>query len=104
MAFTVSERTQEIGIRMALGASRGNVARLIVRQGAMLALIGLGIGVGGAVLVGREMQNTLYGVGSLDVSVIAAVATVLFATALFASYLPARRAASIDPMQALRSE
>jgi putative ABC transport system permease protein len=104
MAFTVSQRTQEIGIRMALGASRGNVARLIIRQGAMLALIGLAIGVGGAVLVGREMQNTLYGVGSLDLSVIAAVAAVLLATALFASWLPARRAASIDPMQALRSE
>jgi putative ABC transport system permease protein len=104
MAFTVSERTQEIGIRMALGASRGNVARLIIRQGAILALIGLAIGVGGAVLVGREMQNTLYGVGSLDLSVIAAVAAVLLATALFASWLPARRAASIDPMQALRSE
>ena len=104
MAFTVSQRTQEIGIRMALGASRGNVARLIIRQGAILALVGLAIGVGGAVLVGREMQSTLYGVGSLDVTVIGAVAAVLFATALFASWLPARRAAAIDPMQALRSE
>jgi len=104
MSFTVTQRTQEIGIRMALGASRGNVARLIVRQGAVLSLVGLAIGVGGAVLVGREMQSTLYGVGSLDLAVIAAVAVVLFTTALFASYLPARRAASIDPMQALRSE
>jgi predicted permease len=104
MSFTVTQRTQEIGIRMALGASRANVARLIVRQGALLSLVGLTIGVGGAVLVGREMQSTLYGVGSLDLSVIAAVAVVLFTTALFASYLPAKRAASIDPMQALRSE
>jgi len=104
MAFTVSQRTQEIGIRMALGASRGNVARLIVRQGAVLALIGLILGVGGSVLVGREMQSTLYGVGALDMSVIGAVAAILFTTSLVASYMPARRAASIDPMQALRSE
>jgi len=104
MAFTVSQRTQEIGIRMALGASRANVASLIVRQGAVLALIGLTLGVGGSVLVGREMQSTLYGVGSLDLSVIGAVAAILFTTSLVASYMPARRAASIDPMQALRSE
>jgi putative ABC transport system permease protein len=104
MAFTVSQRTQEIGIRMALGASRANVARLIVRQGAVLASMGLVLGVAGSVLVGREMQSTLYGVGALDVSVIAAVAAILFTTALVASYLPARRASSIDPMQALRSE
>lgn len=104
MAFTVSQRTQEIGIRMALGASRANVARLIVRQGAVLAAIGLALGVGGSIAVGRQMQSTLYGVGALDVSVIASVAAILFATALIASYLPARRASSIDPMQALRSE
>jgi putative ABC transport system permease protein len=104
MAFTVSQRTQEIGVRMALGASRANVARLIVRQGAILAFAGLLLGTGGAIAVGRAMQNTLYGVGALDGGVIAAVALVLFATALFASYLPARRAARIEPMQALRSE
>ena len=89
---------------MALGASRANVARLIVRQGAVLAAIGLALGVGGSIAVGRQMQSTLYGVGALDVSVIASVAAILFATALIASYLPARRASSIDPMQALRSE
>ena len=104
MAFTVSQRTQEIGVRMALGASRANVARLIVRQGAILASAGLLLGTGGAIAVGRAMQNTLYGVGALDGGVIAAVALVLFATALVASYLPARRAARIEPMQALRSE
>jgi putative ABC transport system permease protein len=104
MAFTVSQRTQEIGIRMALGAGRANIARLIVRQGALLALIGLIFGAGGSIFVGRAMQSTLYGVAALDASVIGAVAAVLFTTALLASYLPARRAASIDPMQALRSE
>jgi putative ABC transport system permease protein len=104
MAFTVSQRTQEIGIRMALGASRGNVARLIIRQAATLALIGLLLGAVGAVLVGRAMQSTLYGVGALDLSVIAAVSAVLLLTALLASWLPARRASSIEPMQALRIE
>ena len=104
MAFTVSQRTQEIGIRMALGAIRGNVARLIIRQGATLALIGLLLGAVGAILVGRAMQSTLYGVGALDLSVIAVVSAVLLLTALLASWLPARRVSSIEPMQALRIE
>jgi putative ABC transport system permease protein len=104
MAFTVSQRTQEIGLRIALGASRNNVTSLIVGEGSILALVGLGLGIGGAVLVGRTMQSTLYGVQALDVFVIASVTGVLLATALLASYLPARRAAGIDPMQALRKE
>ena len=104
MAFIVSQRTQEIGLRIALGASRSNVTSLIVRQGTILAMIGLGFGIGGAVLVGRAMQSTLYGVATLDPFVIAAVAAILLATALLACYLPARRAAGIDPMQALRTE
>jgi putative ABC transport system permease protein len=104
MAYTVSQRTQEIGLRIALGASRNNVTSLIVGEGSALALIGLGLGIGGAVLVGRTMQSTLYGVQALDLFVIAAVAVVLLVTALIASYLPARRAAGIDPMQALRNE
>jgi len=104
MAFIVSQRTQEIGLRIALGASRSNVTGLIIKEGSILALIGLGLGIGGAVLVGRTMQSTLYGVGALDFFVIASVAAVLFATALLASYLPARRASGIDPTQALRTE
>jgi putative ABC transport system permease protein len=104
MAFTVSQRTQEIGLRIALGASRNNVTGLIVGEGSILALIGLGLGIGGAVLVGRTMQSTLYGVKALDLFVIAAVTGVLLVTALLASYLPARRAAGIDPMQALRND
>ena len=104
MTFVVSQRTHEIGLRMALGATRGNVIRLIVREGSLLALIGLGCGVGGAALIGRAMHSTLYGVEAMDLTVLASVAVVLFATALLASYLPARRAASIDPMQALRTD
>jgi putative ABC transport system permease protein len=104
MAFIVSQRTQEIGLRIALGASRSNVTSLIVRQGTILAMIGLGFGIGGAVLVGRAMQSTLYGVATLDPFVIVSVAAILLATAVLACYMPARRAAGIDPMQALRTE
>jgi putative ABC transport system permease protein len=104
MAYAVSQRTQEIGLRLALGAGKSDIRSLILREASLLACIGLGIGVGGALLVGRTMQSTLYGVGAMDLSVLLAVTAILFLTALLASYLPARRAASIDPMQALRTE
>jgi putative ABC transport system permease protein len=104
MAYAVSQRTQEIGLRLALGAGKSRVTLLILREASLLALIGLGIGLGGSVLVGRTMQTTLYGVGAMDLSVLLAVAVILFLTALLASYLPAHRAASIDPMQALRTD
>jgi putative ABC transport system permease protein len=104
MAFAVSRRTQEIGLRLALGASKNRVIWLILKEASLLAIIGLGIGLGGSVLVGRTMRTTLYGVGTMDFSVIVAVGMILFFTSLLASYLPARRAASIDPMQALRTD
>lgn len=104
MAFAVAQRTNEIGLRLALGASRVNVIWLILREASLLAAAGLGIGLVGAALVGRTMRNTLYGVGATDFSVIVTVGLLLFGTALVASYLPARRAARIDPMDALRSE
>ncbi len=104
MAYTVSQRTQEIGLRLALGAGKGGVMLLVLREASLLAVIGLGVGLGGSVLVRRTMRTTLYGVGAMDLSVLLAVATILFLTALLAPYLPARRAALIDPMQALRTE
>jgi putative ABC transport system permease protein len=104
MAYSVSQRTQEMGLRLALGAGRQRVIWLILREASLLAVIGLGIGFAGSVLVGRTMQTTLYGVGAMDLSVIVSVGVILFLTALFASYLPARRAAAIDPMQALRTD
>lgn len=104
MAFAVSQRTGEIGLRLALGASRVNVIGLILKEASMLALIGLGIGLLGAVLVGRTMVSTLYGVAAMDLGVIVAVGFTLLGTALFASYWPARRASMTDPMQALRTE
>jgi putative ABC transport system permease protein len=104
MAFAVSQRTQEIGLRLALGAGKNRVLWLILKEASLLAIIGLGIGLGGSVLVGRAMRTTLYGVGAMDFSVTVSVGVILFFTALLASYLPARRAASIDPMQALRTD
>ena len=104
MAYSVSQRTQEIGLRLALGAARGNIALLVLREAATLALLGLTAGLAGAILVGRTMRSTLYGVGTLDLAVLLATAALLLATALLASWLPARRAAAIDPMQALRTE
>jgi putative ABC transport system permease protein len=104
MAYAVSERTQEIGLRLALGAGKSGVTLLILGEASRLALVGLGIGLAGSMLVGRTMRTALYGVSSTDLSVLLGVALVLFVTALVASYLPARRAASIDPMQALRTD
>jgi len=104
MAYAVSQRTQEIGLRLALGAGKQRVLLLILKEASLLATIGLAIGLVGSVLVGRTMRTTLYGVGAMDFSVIVSVAVILFLTSLLASYLPARRAASIDPMQALRTD
>ena len=104
MAFTVAQREHEIGLRMALGASRSNVVGLILKEGMWLAFVGLGLGLIGAYFVGKGMHSTLYGVGSLDSVAIAAVAVVLFSAAILASWIPARRAASIQPMHALRGE
>ena len=104
MAFAVSQRTQELGVRLALGSSKARVIRLILREASILALVGLAMGLLGSVFVGRMMQSTLYGVSAIDYSVIVSVAIILFMTAIFASYLPARRAASINPMVALRTD
>jgi putative ABC transport system permease protein len=104
MAFAVFQRTSELGVRLALGASRSNVIGLILKEASLLAVIGLAIGLIGSVFVGRAMRSTLYGVAGMDFLVIAAVGVILLATALFASYWPARRAARTDPVQALRVE
>jgi putative ABC transport system permease protein len=104
MAFAVAQRTHEFGIRMALGAAGGQILGLVLREGVILALFGLGLGLGGAYLVGRAMQSTLYGVSALDVGAFSAVAVVLLAAALLACYFPARRASRVDPMVALRDE
>ncbi|HTW62859.1 MAG TPA: ABC transporter permease [Terracidiphilus sp.] len=104
MAFAVGERTHEIGVRIALGAGRGRVLRMVLREGLMLAGIGLILGLVAAYFVGRAMNSALYGVGSIDASAFCAVGLVLLAAALVACYFPARRAASVEPMRALRIE
>jgi ABC-type antimicrobial peptide transport system permease subunit len=103
MAFAVSQQTQEIGLRMALGASRGRVMTPVVREAAIFSAIGLSFGLAGALLVGHSMRASQYGVAALDFSAIISVMAILFVTALAASYLPARRAAAIDPVAALRA-
>ena len=104
MSFSVAQRSHEIALRMALGASRDKVVKLIIRDGVLLAAIGLGLGLFGAYFVGRGMQSMLFGVQALDVSAFMAVALVLLAAAILACFLPARRAASVEPMRALRTE
>jgi putative ABC transport system permease protein len=104
MAFAVAQRTQEFGVRMALGAGGGQIMRLVLREGVTLALFGLALGLGGAYLVGRAMRANLYGVSALDVRAVGAVAFVLLAAALLACYFPARRAGRVNPMAALRDE
>jgi putative ABC transport system permease protein len=100
----VAQRSHEIALRMALGATRGRVVSLIVREGLILAAVGLGLGLVGAYFVGRAMQSMLFNVRALDATAFSAVGLVLLASALLACYLPARRAASIHPMQVLRTE
>jgi putative ABC transport system permease protein len=104
MAFAVSQRTHEIGLRMALGASQDHVLGLIMKEGIVLAAIGLGLGLVGACFVGRAMRGLLYGVGTIDVAAFSAVAFTLFLAALLACYVPANRASKVDPMVALRYE
>jgi len=91
-------------LRIALGAGKEQVLGLILREGLLLASAGLGFGFLGAYFLGRAMRSTLYGVGAIDLGAFGAVAMVLLASALCACYVPARRAARIDPMVALRYE
>jgi ABC-type lipoprotein release transport system permease subunit len=104
LSYAVSQRTQEIGVRMALGASRQNVFALIVSQGAKLAGIGIVCGIAGAALVTRVVSSLLYNVSATDPLSFVATAGFLALVALLASYIPARRATSVDPMIALRAE
>ena len=104
MAFTVAQREHEIGLRMALGASRGNVVKLILKEALILSGIGLAIGLIGAFFIGRALHSVVYGVGTVDYGAIICVSMILAGASMLASWLPARRAASIEPMQALRTE
>lgn len=104
MAFAVSRRTGEFGVRMALGASAANILQMVIGQGLRTTLIGIALGVIGALAVSRTLQSLLFGLSPNDPLTLAIVAGVLVMVALLACYIPARRAAKVDPMQALRYE
>ena len=103
-AFSVTRRTQEIGIRMALGARRGNILRLVLGEGARMAALGVLIGIGASLAITRLISTLLFGISTTDPLTFVGVAVLLSAVALFASYIPARRAMRVDPIVALRYE
>jgi putative ABC transport system permease protein len=104
MHYSVARRTHDIGVRIALGASRGDVLRMILNEGSQLAIAGIVLGLAGAAAVTRVLQNLLFGVQPHDPLTFAAVTILLMSIALLACYIPARRAMQVDPMVALRYE
>jgi putative ABC transport system permease protein len=104
MALSVTQRTRELGIRLALGAARADVFRLVMGQGVTLVSLGIGLGLLGAIAVSRALSSLLYGVGPLDFSALGIAIASLAFVALLACWLPARRATRVDPIEALRTE
>ena len=104
LAYSVAQRTHEIGIRIALGARGDDVVRMIVVQGMRPAVLGLLLGLGAALSLGRVVAGLVYGVGASDPMTLAATSVLLMAIAALAAFVPARRAARVDPIVALRSE
>jgi putative ABC transport system permease protein len=104
IAYAVTQRTHEIGVRMALGAQRGEVVRMVIRQAMGIALVGIGAGLFAAVGLTRLMASLLYDVKAIDAPTFAVVAAIIAATALLASCGPALKAALVDPIIALRYE
>jgi putative ABC transport system permease protein len=104
LAYTVSQRTREIGVRMALGARPAQALALVARESAAVVCVGLLLGLGGALVTARVFAGLLFGVGPADPLALTAALVVLGAVALAATLLPARRAANVDPVVALRAE
>jgi putative ABC transport system permease protein len=104
MSYTVGRRTQELAIRMALGADRSTMLRLVLREGLRLTLAGVAIGLAAALALSRVMAGYVYGIKSTDPLAFAAAALLMMLAALAACYIPARRAIGVDPMRALRTE
>jgi ABC-type antimicrobial peptide transport system permease subunit len=104
MTYSVAQRTREIGIRVALGARRAQVIGLVVKQSAVLTVVGIVIGLAGAAMLSRYLEGLLFGVSPLDPMTFVAVAALFALTALLATYGPTRRATGVDPLVALRVE
>jgi ABC-type antimicrobial peptide transport system permease subunit len=104
LSYVVGQRTREIGVRMALGATAGAVRRQVVSQGAKLVFAGVAIGVGTAVASTRLLGTLLYGVTAVDPIIFASMSLTMIGMGVLASYVPARRASSVDPIEALRSD
>ena len=104
LSYSVSQRTREIGIRMALGATRGSVLRYILRQGAIVSVVGIVAGVGASLACMRLIRDLLFGVSPTDLATYISIPLLLLVVALCATVIPARRATKVDPMVALRYE
>jgi len=104
MSYGVTQRRREIGIRIALGAQFGNVTGMVMRDVAMVAMIGIAVGVGGSLLLTRLLSSVLYGVGAYDPLSFVAAPGIIIITALISGAVPALRAARVDPLVAMRSE
>ena len=104
ISYSVSQRTQEIGVRMALGAGVSNVLMMIVREGLMVTAAGVGAGMVAAVVLARFMQSLLFGIGTHDAATFGGVAAILLSVGVLASLVPAWRASRVDPLIALRHE
>ena len=104
MSYVVTQQTGEIGVRLALGAEPASVARMVVRKGGLVALAGIAIGLATALAGSRLLESLLYGVSSRDPRVFAITTVTLLAVALLACWLPARRAARLNPLEALRAD
>jgi putative ABC transport system permease protein len=104
MAYTFSQRTHEIGVRVALGAQRSDILRMALGEGMLLVAIGLGVGLIGAAIVTRFLRSMLYSVTATDPLTFASIALLLAAVALLACFIPAQRATQVDPLVALRED